>query len=65
MCGNGAVIGMEIIARHRRLIPPDQPQAPSACTVAVAGTTVRSTAECRIATAAIPSFATTTLGSVW
>ena len=40
-----------------------EPQAPTACFVAVAGTTMRGTAECRTGTTTTPTTGTTTTGS--
>ena len=63
---NGAVIGIAVAIIHQAhlLIPPVPHLALAACTVAVVGPTLRTTAECRIATTTTPTFATTTLGFV-
>ena len=50
MYGNGAVIGMAIIAMARRQILRDHLRALTACYVVAIGTTTRWAAECRIAT---------------
>ena len=61
MCGNGVVIGMEITLHRPMRIQRDQPQALFACIVAVAGTAMRATVECRIAATMLPTTATATL----
>ena len=61
---NGAVTGLVVTRHQHRLILPAQQVAFTACSVAVVGATVRTTAECRIATTTTPTFASTTLGSV-
>ena len=65
MCGNGVAIGMTIIARHRRRIQRDQTQALTACIVVAVGPTLRTAAEFRLVTVALPTTATTASGSVW
>ncbi len=60
---NGAVIGMAVIHRHHKLILPDRHLALTACFVGVVGTTMLSTAECRIATTTTRSTATATTAS--
>ena len=64
MYGNGVVIGMENIRHIRRPIPLVPHQALIACFVAVAGTTMRSAVEYRIAAATIPATETTATASV-
>ena len=62
MFGNGVAIGMVIIVRHRRGIPPDQPQALTACIVVAVGAALRGTVVWLIVTTGLPTIATTTLG---
>lgn len=63
MCGNGAVIGMAVIHRYHKLILPDRHLALTACFVGVVGTTMLSSAECRIASTTSQTTAATTAAS--
>ncbi len=66
MYGNGVLIGIATTTvTIRKLILQVLTMVPAECIVAVAGAAVRGTVARRIATAAIPSTATTTLASAW
>ena len=62
MFGNGVVIGIVVAITHQahQLILPDRHQALTACFVGGVGTTMLSPAECRVATAASRTSASST-----
>ena len=66
-CGNGAVIGMAITIIHQvhQLILTDRLLVLVVCTVVAVGTTLLSSAECRIAVAATSAIAAVTLECGW
>ena len=65
MYGNGVAIGIAVVITHQAHHPilPDRLQAHTACFVGVVGSTMLSTAECRIATAATQATAPTAAAS--
>ena len=63
--GNGAATGTAATAGARRPTRKGLRAAPAACCAAVAGTTARGTAECRIGSVATPTVSTTTSDSAF